>query len=310
MNLDEFLDAHDWSALGRERGWMLERDGSDPDVIRLRLSARDGEQYILLCECDGYPDTPPSVAFVNEDGWASDVRAWPTGNDAFIGAVKPPQAGFLCIPLTRECIAYHPDFLRNDAVGGWNPEKHTLMDVFAAVQALLESGDYEGRASTALRRNIKLPRHILETTWQGLRARPADTSWPAAVWLGHRIPKRQVIDDVRFLDGVLAGSANGSRDRTLRDLFALARSREQGIVAEIHTRGGADVSLDSANAPEPIEYSAGLLAIVVPCGAGDPPDLSSVGVHEYQGQGRWLRLTEQDVAERFTIETDDGVLAD
>jgi hypothetical protein len=307
MSLDEFLDAHDWDDLERQHGWKLERDVSDPELIRLRLSARDGEQYVLLCECGGYPEIPPSVTFVNEEGWASDVHAWPTGNAAFVGAVKPPQASFLCIPLTRECLAYHPDFLRNEAVGGWSPEKHTLMDVFVAVQALLNGNDYERRASTALRRNIKLPRRVLETTWEGLRARPTDTRWPAAVWLGHRIPKRQVIDDVCFIDRFLIGAADGSRDRDLRDLFALVRSRQLGIVAEIYCRAGVDLMVTPANVPEPIEYSAGLLAIVVPGGAAEPPNLAAVGVHEYQGQGRWLQLTDAEVSERFTIEAEDGV---
>jgi hypothetical protein len=310
MSLDAFLDAHDWNDLERRHGWTLQRDPTDPELIRLRLSARDGEQYLLLCECGGYPEAPPSVTFVNEAGWTSDVHAWPTGNEAFVGSVKPPQASFLCIPLTRECLAYHPDFFRNESVGGWDPDKHTLMDVFVAVQALLSGSDYEGRAGAALRRNIKLPADVLERTWEGLRARPTDTRWPAAVWLGHRIPKRQVVDDVCFIDRLLTDPPDGSRDRALRDLFEIMRSRQLSIVAEIHSRSGADVALDPANAPEPIEYSAGLLAIVVAGGAAAPPDLAAVGVHEYQGQGRWLRLAGPDVSERFTIEADDGVLAD
>ena len=52
----EFLAAHNWDMLRSVKGWEVERDSVTPDVVRLTLSARDGERYIVRFLCDGNPE--------------------------------------------------------------------------------------------------------------------------------------------------------------------------------------------------------------------------------------------------------------
>jgi hypothetical protein len=144
QSLDEFFAGRDWPALEAAAGWTVTRDPQDNVRIVLVVSARDGESYRVLFLCDGYPDVAPSVAFVNEHGSKADPSAWPRGSGAFFDEVKPPPSSFLCMPLTREGLHHHPDWARS-AAGAWNPDAHTLMDLFNRMQRLLNSDQYEGR---------------------------------------------------------------------------------------------------------------------------------------------------------------------
>lgn len=140
----EFLAKHDWELLRAIKGWQVERDDANPDVVRLTLSARDGERYTVRFVCDGYPAAAPSVAFVNAEGSSADRKAWPAGNDAFHQVVKLPPASFLCTDLTREGFAHHPDWVNRPTA--WKGDTHTLMNLFNYVQDdLLNSANYQGR---------------------------------------------------------------------------------------------------------------------------------------------------------------------
>jgi len=143
-SLDEIFAMADWLAVQRAAGWKATRDPEDPDRVVLDISARDGEHYRVLFLCDEYPRRSPSVAFVNNEGSKMDPRAWPRGDQEFLKEVKPPPNSFLCMPLTREGLAHHAEWART-AVGAWNPEVHTIMDLFNRVRRLLHGDHYLGR---------------------------------------------------------------------------------------------------------------------------------------------------------------------
>src|SRR5690242_10642942 len=100
--LGEFLARHDWEVLRAIKGWQVERDAVAAEVVRLTLSARDGERFTVRFICDNYPDAAPGVTFINAAGSTTDPTAWPAGNAAFYEVVKPPPQSFLCTDLTRE----------------------------------------------------------------------------------------------------------------------------------------------------------------------------------------------------------------
>lgn len=139
--LDDFWAAHDWVALERVNGWVVSREG---ERVRLSVLARDGERYLVQLGCDGYPATAPSTVFINEAGSARDKRAWPVGTGKFHEVVKVPDNCFLCMPLTREGLAHHPDW--KGQPGAWN-ERSSLLDLFNYLRRLLNGPDYAGRGA-------------------------------------------------------------------------------------------------------------------------------------------------------------------
>jgi hypothetical protein len=142
--IGEFLAKYDWELLQAIKGWQIERDDVATDVVRLTLSACDGERFTIQFVCDGYPDKAPRVAFVNAEGSSADRRAWPAGNAAFYEVVKLPPHSFLCTDLTREGFEHHPDWL--DRPTAWKGSTHTLMNLFNYIQDdLLNSINYQGR---------------------------------------------------------------------------------------------------------------------------------------------------------------------
>lgn len=145
LSLDEFFAAHDWAALEGATGWSVVRDENDKERVLLSLKASDGEAYQVLFLCDGYPQRAPSVAFVNAAGSKSDPRAWPRGDNEFFQEVKPPPNSFVCMPLTREGIAHHADWLTSETSDVWNPERHTLVSLFNRMHRLLNGPYYQGR---------------------------------------------------------------------------------------------------------------------------------------------------------------------
>src|SRR2546430_3030572 len=94
--LDDFFAKQDWTLLEEVNGWAVARSNDNNNVVHLRVSARDGERYIVRYECVGYPEESPSVVFVNESGSKMDPSAWPAGDAEFDQIVKPPPNCFLC----------------------------------------------------------------------------------------------------------------------------------------------------------------------------------------------------------------------
>jgi hypothetical protein len=145
QSLDELFATRDWPALEALRGWFVARDEKDRDIVYLRLTARDNEAYRVRCVCDGYPAAPPSVAFVNDEGRKDDHTAWPKGLGELDQEVKPPDACFLCMPLTREGLAHHPEWRTNCRDQAWDGDRHTLLDIFTRGHRILHADFYTGR---------------------------------------------------------------------------------------------------------------------------------------------------------------------
>jgi hypothetical protein len=143
--IGEFLDYRDWNRLHSIKGWLVRRDDIATDVVRLTLSARDGERFTVRFLCDDYPQIAPCVAFINDQGSTTDRSAWPGGNSAFHDVVKLPPASFLCTDLTREGFAHHRDWINRPTA--WK-SANTLLDLFNYIQDdLLNSVNYQGRAA-------------------------------------------------------------------------------------------------------------------------------------------------------------------
>lgn len=138
--LGEFLAKHDWVTLRRIRGWQVERDIENQDIVRQTLPARDDQLYVVRYVCDGYPGAAPGVKFISESGSESDRSAWPDGDSEFQQVVKLPPSSFLCTDLTREGLAHHPEWAKRPSAWGGSP--HTLMELFNYVQRLLKSDHY------------------------------------------------------------------------------------------------------------------------------------------------------------------------
>ena len=138
MSLDKYWAAQDWAAKERLGGWKVERRGDD---VFLALQApSDGERYRVRIRCDGYPERPPSVKFVDDAGSENVPRAWPKGG----AIIKPPSECFLCTDLTREGIAHHKDWASNPKA--WRNTK-TVLDVINMLVELLRGGEYHGRGA-------------------------------------------------------------------------------------------------------------------------------------------------------------------
>ncbi len=146
--LSDFLRAQDWATLRRLNGWDLQPWNDEDDLLLFRLKARDGEEYRALIDCTGYPTDPPGVVFVNEAGASSDPCAWPYGDSDLDGIVKPPPNCFLCMPLTREGLRHHPEWIRNQEARPWDGTRTSLMDLLNFLHRLLHSSHYKRRRAS------------------------------------------------------------------------------------------------------------------------------------------------------------------
>lgn len=147
MPLDDFfLKFGDMlSRVTPANNWVISRRDDDPSIVDFQLKAADNEPYFVTLICDIYPNSPPSVKFRNAEGDINDAKAWPKGNPAFMEVVKPPPNSFLCMPLTREGLQHHGDWISNPTVNSWSPDRHTLLDIFNYLHRLLNSKDYISR---------------------------------------------------------------------------------------------------------------------------------------------------------------------
>lgn len=138
--IEQFWSSQNWRLLEKINRWKFKRDG---DRVVFDLLAKDKESYSVLLSCENYPDDPPSVVFINEEGSKLDPKAWPRGATSFMEIVKPPQNAFLCMELTREGLQHHPDWRTQEKA--WHKDRNTLMDIFNFLQQLLNGSDYQGR---------------------------------------------------------------------------------------------------------------------------------------------------------------------
>lgn len=142
QDLDDFFQSIDWEKVSRINDWKVTKSN---ELITFHLKARDEENYIVQFLCDNYPTSAPSVLFVNETGDKTDKLAWPTGDNDFLGHIKPPPNCFICMPLTLEGLQHHRDWVNNPSVDSWDPNKHSLLDIMNFLQRRLKSNHYLGR---------------------------------------------------------------------------------------------------------------------------------------------------------------------
>lgn len=136
-DLERFGDVREAEGWGISP-WPL----TDTSFYVTMKSILDGEAYMVRVLWDGYPEEPPSVKPVNPDTKDSnDMRAWPVCD----GFRLPPTAD-LCLNITREGFALHPDWAR-DSRYRWessgNPAQRVL---FALQDHLNDRSKYHGRA--------------------------------------------------------------------------------------------------------------------------------------------------------------------
>lgn len=122
-----------------ERRWTVV--GHDDLVVVVDVeSGIDCERYRLRLGCDGYPDMAPSIKPIDPvTGQSDSVRAWPSC-DGF----RP--VGDICMPLTAEGFALHPEWM-NDPALRWISTGNPILRVLEELQAQLDNPmKYRGRA--------------------------------------------------------------------------------------------------------------------------------------------------------------------
>ena len=142
---------------------------------------------------------------------------------------------------------------------------------------------------------ITISEELWINTWEGLRKRGRGAVESAAVWGGKRDHLSETVEKVYFLDDFSGGVQFAEYHRVsieaLERLFAQLRGEKRVIVGDIHTHPGDWVGLSEIDQANPIEFRKGLCAIVLPHFGLPTPSLSAVGVHIYQGEGRWETLS-------------------
>lgn len=112
-------------------GWVLEVD--DIKVfVTMHPQDLPTKKYLARFSYDEYPQSAPSLTFVDPETRAEGKQFWPQ-HSAFSAAVsrQPPQ---LCIEGIRE---FHERLHKEKP---WDPERYPLAQVLEAVQAELTKG--------------------------------------------------------------------------------------------------------------------------------------------------------------------------
>lgn len=132
-------DAAELRASGAERGWVIV-EHEDLVVVVDVISRIDRESYRLRLSCDGYPDRAPSIKPIDPTtGQSANVRAWPAC-DGF----RP--VGDICMPLTAEGFALHPEWM-NDPALRWISTGNPILRVLEELQGQIDNPTkYHGRA--------------------------------------------------------------------------------------------------------------------------------------------------------------------
>jgi hypothetical protein len=132
-------DVDELRTAGTERGWVIV--GQEDLVVVVDVVSRiDREPYRLRLSCDGYPDTAPAIKPIDPvTGQSDHVRAWPAC-DGF----RP--VGDICMPLTAEGFALHPEWI-NDPALRWISTGNPILRVLEELQAQIDNPTkYRGRA--------------------------------------------------------------------------------------------------------------------------------------------------------------------
>lgn len=135
---DDFPEAQ---RVAVEAHWKITRPESTTIEVEI-ASDVDGQRYYLRFVWPDYPDQPPSIScFDPITGEIEVPSAWPNC-DGF-----RPGSWDICLPLSREGFALHPEWTR-DALLQWNSDGNALLKVLDELQVILNSKSrYRGRTS-------------------------------------------------------------------------------------------------------------------------------------------------------------------
>ena len=108
----------------------------------------------------------------------------------------------------------------------------------------------------------------------------------------------QVVTAVAFYDDLdpacLTGGITFHADGYTA-LAALCRRHGLRVIGDIHTHPGCRVGQSPADAAHPMVALPGHIALLAPRYAEEPVNVSDLGVHVFQGAGRWTSYSGGDV---------------
>jgi len=152
---------------------------------------------------------------------------------------------------------------------------------------------------------ITLSRALWKETIYGLRVRGEEKNESACIWAGQRSPVQNEVQEVIFLDDIAGVMGRELFHRVptfaIDKLFSTLREKGLSIIADIHTHPENWVGLSWIDMEHPLEYRVGFLMIVLPYYASTEIQLKDIGVHEYQGNGKWRELHVAEIRRRIII---------
>jgi hypothetical protein len=152
--------------------------------------------------------------------------------------------------------------------------------------------------------DLCIPISVWEKTVHGLCTRSGGRRESGCIWAGKR-EQAWHIRDVFFLDDIPGTKRQSLYHRTPRSaisiIFEMLREKEYQIIADIHTHPSFWVGLSEVDKQHPIEYRAGLIAMIFPHYAQRDSSFSNIGVHKYLGSHVWRELSVPEIEKRFLI---------
>jgi len=109
----------------------------------VHVKARDGRQFMLRLQCDGYPQAPTGAFWdIASGGWLPGAR-WPRTGTRFGAALRTDWQGgtALYVPCDRLSIAGHEPWLQLHPAWAWDPEVG-IARYLEVVWTMLNGDDY------------------------------------------------------------------------------------------------------------------------------------------------------------------------
>lgn len=127
------------AAFLREHGGRLRRDESEAAIYWATMvpASDPTESYLARLLWSSYPGAAPSVKFATSIGGSlEDSTAWP------VVAGFRPQSRDICMPITAEGFALHPDWTQT--AEAWRSSGNPFLYVVSALQQRMNN-QYGGR---------------------------------------------------------------------------------------------------------------------------------------------------------------------
>ena len=128
---------------GEDRNrWQLKK--LDWPYLYVNVTARDGREFTLRLNCNGFPTTPPTGTFCDlSTNSRLTFDRWPQGGERIQLAFKPgwKNGDALYIPCDRESVVGHDGWASQYPQLIWKPTKG-ISHYLEVVYELLQSRDY------------------------------------------------------------------------------------------------------------------------------------------------------------------------